>query len=128
MRHATPLRAAALLFCSLPATVRADLVQPCPSVGVAGLRITVVDSLSTQPAVVGAIVKAFANGTLIDSIQVKPPTTQTDVALLVERTGTFDVMVQQSGYHEWQQNNLVVKPGRCGPETERLTARLQRKP
>jgi hypothetical protein len=97
----------------------------CEPIGVAGIRVTVLDSLSNQPlpaagVTVVAIVRALADTALLISGRYEAD---------AKRAGIYRVQVNAPGYVTWVQEGVRVEsPGNCGNPGRRvdLTARMRR--
>jgi hypothetical protein len=72
------------------------------------------------PGIEGARAIARA-GAFADTVAVL----SSDVFLVYERAGTYDVRVEYPGYGLWTRSNVVVEPGRCHVRLTALTARLE---
>lgn len=99
--------------------------QICPLVGVFGLNVAVVDSLSGAPAGAGATLLSYdltLGGQRIDSVVGVADEAPLQGAF--ERAGQYTVVVRQSGYRDWVRSPVAVKGDACGVQPTRLTARL----
>lgn len=68
------------------------------------------------------------DGEYTDSLQVDEETGEgipLSLAGGLGRAGTYTVRVEKPGFQTWTREDVDVDDGECGPETERLTARLE---
>lgn len=68
------------------------------------------------------------DGEYTDSLQVDEETGEgipLSLAGGLGRAGTYTVRVEKPGLQTWTREDVDVDDGECGPETERLTARLE---
>jgi hypothetical protein len=99
----------------------------CAGVGAPNVAITVVDSLTGNPAGAGATLLTYdlnRGGVRVDSV-----TGRTDTEVLqgsIDRTGRFSVVVRKIGYRDWSVPAVTVRDGCPTIQTARLTARLAR--
>ena len=94
----------------------------CAGVGRPAFEINVVDARDGRALTDSLVIYVFQHPelALVDTVSA--------VSLpgkywTLDRTGTFDVIVERPGYFPWSANNQVVK-GECSTETRYLTARL----
>jgi hypothetical protein len=108
-----------------------DLIAPvCTLEAVAGLNVTVEDSLTGAPAASGAQLIA-PDGAFADTVSFPPNRPDLDPQPLPsawERPGTYTVTVRKSGYVDWVRRGVLVTAGKCHVRAVALTARLQRIP
>lgn len=94
-----------------------------------------------EPAVIAEVRNAVtddpeaedARGVLVDeeytdSLRVNEETDEvipTALAGGFERAGAYTVRVEKQGFQTWTRDGVDVDDGECGPETERLTARIE---
>ena len=94
----------------------------CPAIVPASVRVTVQDSVTGANVTPGATV-VLRDGAFVESV-VGPPGAG-EVAVGGNRTGTFTVTVDQTGYQTWTKTGVKVEKGPCGAQTVLLTARLK---
>lgn len=111
---------ALLALAACDSSTTTDLI--CPPVYFAAVEVTAVDSVTNVNVTAGSTV-VLSNATVTDSLDV-PPGAAT-VAGVGSRAGTFTLRVRRSGYNLWQKSGVQVESGDCGPQTVRVTARLQ---
>jgi hypothetical protein len=86
-----------------------------------GLRISVIDSQLDTPLPGTEGARAIAReGAFADTVAVL----SSDVFLVYERAGTYEVQVEYPGYGLWTRSNVLVERGRCHVRLTALTARL----
>ena len=114
----------AVISCEEPLTVE------CLTVPIAGLRVTVLDSITLSPPRQATLV-ARSPG-FVDSIGPIEPsrvtTTQRDTLVLyaaVDRAGTYSVLVRSPGYSDWRLTGVEVTTDACHVKTVPLAVRLQ---
>ena len=114
----------AMMSCNEPVAVE------CVTVPVAGLRVTVVDSITSSPPPEATLIARSLG--FVDSIGPVSPsrvtTTQRDTLVLygaVERPGTYSVLVRSPGYHDWLRPAVGVTADACHVRTVPIAVRLQ---
>ena len=105
------------------------VVVVCTTQAVAGLQVTVSDSVTGLVAGITSLSISARLGTVRDSVffaaapASNPTFTQ---ALAVERPGTWDVRVTAAGYQPWAALGVVVGADLCHVIPVTLSARLQK--
>lgn len=112
-----------------------DSAEPAPGIlctanlrFVPGIVVEVRDMLTNDPIASNAV------GTLQDGAYdetMQPYKAPQDSALLslqgaIERPGTYDVLVQKSGYRDWSMHHVTVLSGPCDVLTVYLEAGMER--
>jgi hypothetical protein len=88
-------------------------------------RVWVKDSQTQESITPGARLRIRSPG--FDETVVGPPDLpEIPLEAGVEKTGTFDLTVSQTGYHNWEKKNVSVAFDGCHPVTVELTALLSR--
>lgn len=108
-----------------------DILGPdaCTTDFVAGVIVTVVDSISEEPLAENA--RGYVQeGTFVDSLA---PSIAVNGILVAreaahERPGLYEVVVSHDGYETWQASSVRVRDRDCHVRTARLTARLREIP
>lgn len=102
----------------------------CTDNFVAGLVVSVQDSLTGAPAASGAQLIA-QEGAYADTASYPPNRPDLDARPLVsagERPGTYTVRVSKPGFLDWVRGGIIVTADECHVRPVALTARLQRAP
>lgn len=99
----------------------------CPQWILSPIIVEVRDATTGAPAAVGAT-GTIRSGGFVSALVLPAP----GEALKLYSSGgpaTYDVLVQKSGYRDWQRNGVYVRGGHCGVEREvTLRADLVRTP
>lgn len=104
-----------------------DLV--CTTEARAAINLTVVDSLTGQPAAFTGLFARAVDGTYADSTTnffTNPGNGTVAAGLAYERKGTYTVTVRAAGYQDWTKTGVNVTAGECHVNGAVLTARLVR--
>lgn len=116
--------AASLGACELP------FDQECHTEVRYAIEAEVRDARTGEPAAQGAT-GWVRDGTFADTMQlaggfqIAPDSAvYTTVAAALGRPGTYDVLIQKTGYRDWTASNVRARRGRCTVETVRLRAAL----
>ena len=96
--------------------------EVCPSVGIDGILVKVLDSQSGEGLQEFYVVAR--EGVFIDSMYVSNLGTS-EVGLVPERPGAYRVTVGSPGYNIWQLEGVRVVKAGCNVETVLLEARLE---
>ncbi|MBX2992148.1 MAG: carboxypeptidase regulatory-like domain-containing protein [Bacteroidetes bacterium] len=99
----------------------------CTTEARAGIQIDIRDSLSGQPAAIGATVVVQHN-TYIDTLRGILLADSLTVSGAYERPGIYTIIITKSGYVDWIRPDVVVNKDECHVITVRLEARLERVP
>ncbi len=120
--------AAAILFSAACGSVNdpgGGLV--CTTEARAAISLTVVDSLTGQPAAFTGLFARAVDGTFVDSTTnffSNPGGGGVGTGLAYERKGTYTVTVGAAGYQNWVKTGVNVTAGECHVNGVVLTARL----
>jgi hypothetical protein len=109
--------------CTLASSACKLVPGPCTTNAAPAVSVAVHDSASN--ALVGRGAKIIArDGAFADTADI---TNEYDgpYGLAHERTGSYDVTVEQQGYRVWSRAGLNVTRGECHVQTVSITARLQ---
>ena len=111
----------------LAAACRSSAEEVCAGLGLDGIKVTVVDSLTGAPAAAGATLLTYdlaLGGQRVDSAVA----TNADAPLYgaSDRAGRYTVVVRQTGYRDWVRSNVTVRSGCPTVIQVALTARLAR--
>lgn len=101
----------------------------CTAIAVAGVNLTIVDSLTNAPAAFTGLWARAREGTYVDSttfMLTNPSTGAVTTALAYERKGTYVVTVKANGYQEWTKSGVTVTSDVCHVIPVQLTAKLVR--
>ncbi len=99
----------------------------CTTEARAAISLTVVDSLTGQPAAFTGLFARVADGTYTDSTThffTTPGSGAVSTALAYERKGSYTVTVGAAGYQNWVKTGVNVTAGECHVNGVVLTARL----
>src|SRR5688572_19226539 len=98
----------------------------CDDIALAGIRLSVVDSLTAGVVTAPEVIVKAATGSFTDSIRVSSAQAATLVGLAHERPGTYTVDVTATGYATWRQAGVRVTEDECHVRPVTLVARLRR--
>lgn len=100
----------------------------CTTEARAAISLTVVDSLTGQPAAFTGLFARAVDGTYVDSASffTSPGSGAVSTGLAYERKGTYTVTVGAAGYQNWVKTGVNVTAGECHVNGVVLTARLVR--
>jgi hypothetical protein len=106
------------------------LTVDCITRPFAGLRVTVVDSLTESPPSEASLIATspgFTDSTgPVQPISVRPTQSVLVLYAVHERQpGIYSVLVRSPGYRNWLRNGVEVTADVCHVRTVALTARLQ---
>jgi len=99
----------------------------CPAVAEPAVIVEVRNAVTDDPEAENAD-GVLIDGEYTDSLRV---TEETDEGIPIalaggfERAGTYTVRVEKAGFQTWTRKGVDVGDGECGPETERLDARIE---
>ena len=99
----------------------------CPTVADPAVIVEVRNAVTEAPEAENAE-GVLIDGNYIDSLRIKEETDEgIPVALAggFERAGTYTVRIDKPGFQTWTREGVDVDEGECGPETERLNARIE---
>jgi len=104
--------------------------EPCDDVGNFGIQVTVVDSATGRAPPLGSVaLMILKDGTYTETAQgsLQISSGVLIVAGAFERTGTYSLEIQMTGYQTWTTTGVrVTESGRCdNVDTVKLTARMQ---
>ena len=101
----------------------------CTTIAIAGISVTVVDSVTRASLTQGTTVRAY-DGSYSDSMTVSGDvgTNEFPIAVAFEHAGTFRVTVTHPGYAAWTVDNVRVTKDGCHVKTVALVAELVRVP
>lgn len=105
-----------------------DLIgTACPQSEEPAIRIEVRDAASGAPAAEGAT-GFVREGAFTDSLRVTGGASSGEfiMSAATERPGTYDVLIEKSGYRDWMREGVRVRSGECGVATVTLQAQLER--
>jgi len=118
---ASPFVGALLATLSMAAACAMDTTgDDCTSILPFSIVAYVTDSVTGRPAAQGATLVAV-DGAFTDSVvgafSGSDATTRTDLALALQRPGTYIVTVRKPGYASWEQRAVALQFDRCGKPT-----------
>lgn len=99
----------------------------CPAVAEPAVIVEVRNAVTEDPEAENAE-GVLIDGNYTDSLRIKEETDEgIPVALAggFERAGTYSVRIDKPGFQAWTREGVDVDEGECGPETERLDARIE---
>jgi len=96
--------------------------ESCQTYANWGVAVEVRDSLSMEPAVLGAILE-IVDGTYRETVRGEFPG-QIELLGATERAGTYHLIISKPGYVDWVVSDVVVKQYGCHVRTVRLRALL----
>lgn len=97
----------------------------CYSDMVPAVRVWAED-LQTRESITSGARLTIRNAGFTETTVGSPNFPQAPLEAGIGKTGVFDVMVQQTGYNDWEQKNVLVKFDGCFPITVELTVVLRR--
>ena len=98
----------------------------CPAIAYPAFEISVVDSVTGQPAAGGAAGIVWRGGTVVDSLRTMPvhPDSLPRIMSAWAGTGTYTVTISKPGYRDWVAADVRVR--RSGGQCSRiLTVELE---
>ncbi|PSQ85956.1 MAG: hypothetical protein BRD42_06890 [Bacteroidetes bacterium QS_3_64_15] len=117
-----------LAACTFLFLAGCDFGNPiCPAVAEPAVIVEVRNAVTDDPEAENAD-GVLIDGEYTDSLRVNE---ETDEGILIalaggfERAGTYTVCVEKPRFQTWTREDVDVDDGECGPETERLTARME---
>lgn len=118
-----------LFVAVLMATLAANACEVCTSELRAGISVTIVDGTTGGPLLEEHVTVTATEGTYTETVHppILPGSPRT-AGLVHERTGTYRVEVEATGYATWVASEVRVSEtdDGCHVETVGLTARLEK--
>ena len=98
----------------------------CTNEARAGVIVKVADASSGLPVGSDSVRVGVTEGTYSETRVVAPSVAQGGLAMALERSGTYEVRVQATGYEPWTAQNVIVAPDGCHVRSVTLDVRLRR--
>lgn len=117
-----------LAACTLLLLAGCDFGNPiCPATAEPAVIVEVRDAVTEDPEAENAE-GVLIDGDYTDSLRIQEETDDGIPVTLAggfERAGTYSVRIDKPGFQTWTRDDVDVDDGECGPETERLNARIE---
>lgn len=99
----------------------------CPDEVYPGIVVSVIDSVTGEPAAAGAtgMVVDGSYSELMSAHRIDGNGKILSLAAATGREGTYSVTIEKPGYETWFLDGIQVSEGLCSVETVELNARLQ---